>query len=98
MLEQSDVGAEVDLNRVPVHDDAFELAKTSGKSAIQHALSDGEDFELLLTMTEKSWSELNRDNSFDFELHSIGRVVDRHCGKIIDAATGGDIAIAGYEH
>lgn len=39
----SNVGAIVDASRVPIHDDAREL----GGDALQHALHDGEDYELL---------------------------------------------------
>jgi thiamine-monophosphate kinase len=45
----SGCGIALHLDAIPIADDAKRLAETSGKSAIDHALGDGEDFELLLT-------------------------------------------------
>jgi len=46
----SKVGAELDVERLGqvVSADAVQLAKQDGMSALEHALTDGEDFELLL--------------------------------------------------
>jgi len=49
ICEESNVGAIIDASLVPIHDDAKALAKTSGKSPLEHALHDGEDYELLFT-------------------------------------------------
>lgn len=49
ICEQSEVGAIIDASLIPIHDDAKELAKRSGKSPLEHALHDGEDYELLFT-------------------------------------------------
>ena len=48
----SGVGAELDVESIPIHPDAVELAKTSGRTPFQHAWSDGEDFELILAMSQ----------------------------------------------
>jgi thiamine-monophosphate kinase len=40
-------GVRVDLERVPVHPDAARAARRDGRSARDHALGDGEDYELL---------------------------------------------------
>lgn len=64
ILEASKVGAALDLNKIPVSFDARKLAKGSCCKALERALSDGEDFELLFTvppwqkmMLEKSWKK-----------------------------------------
>ena len=49
----SDVGAIVESARVPIHLDAVELAKRDGVSAVEHALRDGEDYELLYCCAEE---------------------------------------------
>lgn len=41
----------IELDHVPVHADARRLARRNGESAIRHALHDGEDHELLATLT-----------------------------------------------
>lgn len=46
----SRIGVIVDLEKIPLSSAAQELAKSTGKTALQHALGDGEDFELLLAV------------------------------------------------
>ena len=48
MLEQSGAGAELELAAVPVSDAA--RAPVDGRAPLEHALCDGEDFELLFTV------------------------------------------------
>jgi thiamine-monophosphate kinase len=52
MMAASGVGAEIDLAAIPVHPDAVALAvrEPGSGTPLDHALGDGEDFELLLTM------------------------------------------------
>jgi thiamine-monophosphate kinase len=45
----SGVGAIIEAGHVPIHSDAVELSRRDGVPAIEHALHDGEDYELLLT-------------------------------------------------
>ncbi|MGD0463341.1 MAG: thiamine-phosphate kinase [Tepidisphaeraceae bacterium] len=45
----SGVGAVIEAQRVPIHPDAVELSRRDGVTALDHALNDGEDYELLLT-------------------------------------------------
>jgi thiamine-monophosphate kinase len=45
----SGVGAIIESSLVPIHADAVELSRRDGVSALEHALNDGEDYELLLT-------------------------------------------------
>jgi thiamine-monophosphate kinase len=49
ICEQSEVGAILDASLIPIHEDARALAKQTGKSPLDHALNDGEDYELLFT-------------------------------------------------
>ena len=49
ICRQSGVGAVVDAFRVPVHPDAEELSRQDGRDPLDHALNDGEDYELLFT-------------------------------------------------
>jgi thiamine-monophosphate kinase len=45
----SGVGAVIDAAAVPIHSDAVELSRRDRISPLQHALNDGEDYELLFT-------------------------------------------------
>ncbi len=50
ILKASGVGADIDLDKIPVSAAARQLAKKDPQRALKHALTDGEDFELLFTM------------------------------------------------
>ena len=54
----SKCGAEVDLDRIPISDDAIALAESSGRTPLEHAIGDGEDFELLLAVSQDRLAEL----------------------------------------
>jgi thiamine-monophosphate kinase len=49
ICQQSGVGAIIDGAEMPIHSDAVMLSRQSGRSALEHALHDGEDHELLFT-------------------------------------------------
>ena len=58
MCDASHVGAILELDRVPSTAAAEELAKQTGETATAHALGDGEDFELLVTLAPKELGKL----------------------------------------
>lgn len=72
----SGVGAELDTEKIPIHDDAKTLAETSGRTPFQHAWSDGEDFELLITMSQADADSITVNTS-DAPLTQIGNIVGR---------------------
>lgn len=72
----SKCGAEVSLDQIPISDAAIECAKTSGKSALDHALGDGEDFELLFAVPQERVSEVPA-NLDGVPLTRIGSFVSR---------------------
>ncbi|MEM1226681.1 MAG: thiamine-phosphate kinase [Planctomycetota bacterium] len=72
----SGVGVEIESDRLPISDDAHELARSSGRSAYQHAWSDGEDFELIVTMSAADADRMN-DTPLAAPLTRIGTVVSR---------------------
>jgi thiamine-monophosphate kinase len=49
ICEASNVGAILDANKIPIHADTMAMSKTDGRSPLEHALHDGEDYELLFT-------------------------------------------------
>lgn len=55
LCRESGAGAVVEEHLIPVSDAAKLSAAESGKTPVEHALADGEDFELLLTMPPKLW-------------------------------------------
>ena len=60
MMSDSDVGAEIDAAWVPITAAAHGRAMTSGRSALDHALDDGEDFELLFAVAEEDAAAVAR--------------------------------------
>ncbi len=58
LAEASGLGAIVDEAKLPVHPDAIQLAKQDGRSPAQHALCDGEDYELLFTLSPHGAAQL----------------------------------------
>jgi thiamine-monophosphate kinase len=53
ICQQSGVGAVIDTVCVPIHPDAARLASRDGRPALDHALHDGEDHELLFTASAR---------------------------------------------
>ena len=50
LLTESRLGATIFESAIPIAEDAVKLSQQSGRSPLDHALSDGEDFELLFTV------------------------------------------------
>ena len=68
--------AELSTEMIPIHDDAIMLSEESGRTPWEHAWSDGEDFELILTMTQAD-ADLVLAENLGVELTQIGNVVGR---------------------
>jgi thiamine-monophosphate kinase len=78
----------IELLRVPVHADARRLARTSGRTPLEHALSDGEDHELLATLAPRAWERIrSRAERLFPDLVVIGRV-RRGSGLLVPRAEG----------
>ncbi|MCC8180532.1 MAG: hypothetical protein LIP23_06455, partial [Planctomycetes bacterium] len=48
---------------IPISDAARQAAQLDGKTPLQHALADGEDFELLVAMPPRLWHDLEKHNA-----------------------------------
>ena len=70
ILIESGVGAVVNENKIPVSRDAEILSLKSNKSPLHHALSDGEDYELLFTATENVANKIIKSKAFDVPFFS----------------------------
>lgn len=58
MSNASGIGAVLDVSAIPVSQAAVAMSQNSGKSALEHALGDGEDFELLLAIPPSALPQL----------------------------------------
>ncbi len=60
MCDASHCGAILELEQIPISDAALQSAASSGKLPVEHALGDGEDFELLLASPAGELSALQQ--------------------------------------
>jgi thiamine-monophosphate kinase len=77
ICEESGCGAELDLAAIPIHPDADRLARqrNDGVSALEHALSDGEDFELVLAAPAEDAERMVSEQPLSVPVKRIGNVV-----------------------
>jgi thiamine-monophosphate kinase len=76
ILRASDTGAIIDKTMIPISAAAIDAAKQSPKTALDHALSDGEDFELCFTLPPAAGAALTYAQPFGPSLgvHKIGEI------------------------
>lgn len=74
ILKESGVGAVIDCESLPVSDAARKASAGSGKTPLKHALSDGEDFELLFTMPVQEAQRLATDSELATLVSIIGEI------------------------
>jgi thiamine-monophosphate kinase len=95
----SGCGIALRLAEIPVSADAERLAATTGRPSVEHALGDGEDFELLLTAAPEVAEQLVRDQPLGIPLTRVGECVAVLGLWEIDAAGALKPLVAtGYEH
>ena len=98
---ESGCGAVVDLQRVPVASAAHELTATAndGRTALDHALGDGEDFELIVAVPERAAKELDGRQVHGCTLTCVGEFVAEK--GLWTRTAGGELQPLeprGYEH
>ncbi|MBL9124534.1 MAG: thiamine-monophosphate kinase, partial [Planctomycetaceae bacterium] len=101
LAEESACGALLDLETIPIDPAAHRLsAQTAdGQTPLDHALGDGEDFELVLAVPPAEAARLLADQPLDVRLTRIGEFIpepglwqrDREQGRR-------PLAVRGYEH
>lgn len=80
LCEQSRCGAIIELDRIPIATAAIQLAKQQldQQTALDHALSDGEDFELILAAPPESAEKMLADQPLDgVLLTDIGEITSK---------------------
>ena len=74
VLEESGCGAVLVADAIPLSDAARALSRTSGTTALQHALGDGEDFELVFAVSPADGERLL--SASPVRVWKIGECVD----------------------
>ncbi|TWT34209.1 thiamine-phosphate kinase [Blastopirellula retiformator] len=75
LLKESDLAAILDLPAIPTSAAAAQLADTTGKTPLEHALADGEDFELLFTASPETAARLVAEGIAGTAVTAIGTLV-----------------------
>jgi thiamine-monophosphate kinase len=99
MCEASGAGALVLAEAVPLSKAARELARVTGRSALAHALGDGEDYELLFAAPPEDADRIEREWGLPTRLSRVGRVLERAAGLVIkEAGRARPLEPAGFTH
>ncbi len=99
LTRASGVGALIDLNAVPIAEAASTRAATSTQSPFEHAMSDGEDFELLLAAPPVEAQRMVRDQPSGLTVTKIGECIAG--SRVLGRTASGSIqplATSGYLH
>lgn len=74
----SGAGALIDSGSIPIHPDAERAARElpDGRSPLERALGDGEDFELVMAMTPEDAGRLLADSPGGMALAVIGEIIE----------------------
>ena len=94
----SGCGFVIDAADVPVSDAAREMAKTNGSVPLDHALYDGEDFELILCLSETEFEKIKLDKDFGQPIYRIGTMSHEERFLINRDGSKTKLEIRGYEH
>jgi thiamine-monophosphate kinase len=96
--EGGPIGAVLDPDAIPIHDDARSLAERDGRSPLDHALNDGEDFELCLTVAPDDADRLQASPPEGVALHRVGTIVAAPGLFLRDGARLVPIRPRGFDH
>jgi len=97
LVEESDVGALIYEEKIPISSFVKDLAREVGKSPLELALYGGEDYELLFTIPPEKKKAVEK---LHFPSSLIGEIVDRREGISLIKACGKRIKLEdkGYDH
>ena len=93
----SDCGAEIIASRIPISPAAKRMAQ-SPENEIEHALGDGEDFELLLAVPPSEAAEMLATQPLAAPLFAIGHCTAGSELWLVDGAEKRPLPELGYEH
>jgi thiamine-monophosphate kinase len=96
ICDQSGTGAEIEVDKIPVHEQTQAAATRMGRRCLDFALAGGEDFELLFSITEPNRQFL-ADQAIDAVV--VGRVTDAPAERVLVFPDGKRVSLGGgYNH
>ena len=98
MATSSRVGALLDLDKIPINEAARKMSSPE-KSPLQHAMTDGEDFELIFAVDPETAARISKDGELPVALTDIGEFLEG-TGIYARQVDGGrsEIDPSGYVH
>ena len=93
IAQASGVAMEINLNSVPISPDVQE---SEDESSLDHALTDGEDFELILTVPPEDAAKLDQAKDLPTPITRLGWV--QTGSPALYDNKGQQITVSGYEH
>lgn len=101
ILTESDCGAILELEAIPVAADAVAMSQrpNDSRTPLEHALGDGEDFELVLVLSPEESHRLLDDRALSVPVRRIGEITAR-TGLWSRDGSGRDVPLTprGYQH
>jgi thiamine-monophosphate kinase len=99
LVESGGLGAVLDETAIPIHADAHEMSRIDSLSPLEHALHDGEDFELCVVIPASDAARLLTDPPAPVKLFRIGEIT-RAPGLKLRSASGAfqPIPPRGFDH
>ncbi len=82
ILEESGVGAVLEAGRIPISESAKSL--NDNRSPLEHALGDGEDFELIFTVSPEDGKRLVDHPPIELPITKIGEIAKAGRYELID--------------
>ncbi len=82
ILDESQVGASLQADHIPISREAYDI--TDERSPLEHALGDGEDFELLFTVSPEDGDRLLKNPPVAVPISKIGVIVPAGTYELID--------------
>jgi len=79
ILEQSSVGAEIYVEKLPISDQLVSFCKKYNFNPYDFALFGGEDYCLLFTVENNAFAELNKEyfRKFNENIYTIGKITEK---------------------
>jgi thiamine-monophosphate kinase len=99
LVESGGLGAVLDAAAIPMHPDAHEMSRADERSALDHALNDGEDFELCAIMSARDAAQVVAAPPAPAVLYKVG-VVTSTPGILLSMPDGQLVPIQprGFDH